>query len=137
MLAKEAALVVTVAVITGFFTQLDPHDAHHHDPAPVTISADSQGLRVDGEASERGQALDLNFRLDYRGQTVTDGEVVVQARLPEQSLGPIRAEARYEDGRWVASLPLPVGGAWQVQFTARVSRFESPIALVTVDVAGG
>lgn len=125
MLAKEAALVVTVAVITGFFTQLDPHDAHHHDPAPVTISADSQGLRVDGEATERGEALDPSFRLDYQGQTVTDGEVVVQARLPEQSLGPIRAEARYEDGRWVASLPLPVGGAWQVQFTARVSRFES------------
>ena len=40
------------------------------------------------------QALDLSFGLAYHGSAVTDGEVVVQARLPEQSLGPIRAEAR-------------------------------------------
>lgn len=135
VLRYEAALLVAVMAVTGFLANSSPnHDHSQHGPAMVR--AESQGLVVVGVV-EPGTVGPNAFRLQitHDGAPLVDAEVTISARHPEQGIGPIETHAVLgAAGFHHAELSLPAAGAWQVQVSARVSRFEQPIAFFDLEV---
>lgn len=135
VLRYEAALLVAVMAVTGFLANSSPnHDHSQHGPA--VVRAESQGLAVVG-AVEPGTVGPNAFRLriTHDGAPLGDADVTISARHPEQGIGPIETDAVLgDDGFHHAKLSLPAAGAWQVQVSARVSRFEQPIVLLDLEV---
>lgn len=144
-LSYEAALIITVIVITGYLGNSSPNHTHHHDSSPVQnatpqetpVRIDSQGLLVSGSLHPTTTGSNtLAFSLVYDGQPVTSDEVQVSARLPEQNLGPITTAATLDrsTGEYESSLTLPVSGEWQFEISARVSTYDQPIAIQTITI---
>lgn len=154
-LVVETLLLIGVLGVTGFLTNASPLDERRAagieqgggsgsaTPAPgadTSVHVESQGLTVDGALSGgRVGENTLTFTLEYEGAALSDlatEDVTVQARLPEQNLGPIVARVSHDaaSGEYVAVLSLPAAGAWQLEVLARVDTFAQPIALVPVAI---
>ncbi|RCS61202.1 copper resistance protein CopC [Microbacterium sp. JB110] len=143
ILSYEAALLVAVIAITGFLTNSSPAHDHHDSVATAPsatqtpVHAESQGLTVDGTISPTttGQNT-LIFRLEYDDAPVATGEVSVDARLPDQDLGPFPATVQLDadTGDYKATVTLPVSGSWQLQVSARIDTYTQPIAIVPITI---
>lgn len=143
-LIVETLLLVGVLAVTGFLTNASPAaESRAQGPGAeqgaggVPVRVESQGLLVDGALTSASPGENtLVFTLEYEGVALSSSEVTVQARLPEQNLGPITAQAAYDPvtGRYTAALALPAAGEWQLQVLARVDAFTQPIALATVPI---
>lgn len=135
-LRHEVALLVAVALLTGFLSNASPSHEHSHHGSQQ-VRAESQGLVVEGVLDQGvGAGSTFEFRLEFDGEAVTGDSVEVSFRMPEQDLGPVPAEVESRsDGSWTAAVDLPVPGVWQVQVAARVSKYERPI--VVFDLATG
>lgn len=137
--AKEAVILGAVLVVTGFLTNLSPsgHDHSARHSAPAMIAVESQGMLVEGSLTPAARGVNaLALTVEYGGEPMQEGEVKISARLPEQDLGPIEAVAAFDPdtAEWVAEVNLPAVGEWALQISARVSRFERPIAVTVVRV---
>lgn len=142
----EAVLLSVVIVVTGFLTNTSPGTAHaHHHGGRVArsvatearLDASSQGMTVDGAVAPATVGENtLTFRLEYDGEPVTSDEVTLEARLPEQQLGPFTATPQFnpETGEYEARMTLPVAGEWQVQIAVRIDTYSQPIAVIPVTV---
>lgn len=133
-LRYEAALLVAVALLTGFLANTSPSHGHLHGAQQVSVQ--SQGLAVEGSLAPSAVGTNtLSFTLLFDGAAVESGDVAVSFRLPEQDLGPVAAVVEPRpDGSWAATVDLPAAGEWEAQVAARVSRFERPIAVFQVTV---
>ena len=62
--------------------------------------------------------------------------MTVEARLPEQELGPFTATPQLDaaTGEYEAALTMPVAGEWQIQVSARIDTYTQPIAVVQVAI---
>lgn len=142
-LSYEAALLIAVISVTGFLSNSSP-DHQHQDQtqqesvaSEISFGAESQGLVIDGQVDPGATGANtFTFDLTYNGEPVSSDDVEVSARLPEQQLGPLSTTPMFdsETGKYTAQLTLPTSGDWEVQVSARVSRFEQPIALVPVRI---
>ncbi len=145
-LTGEAMLLIAVIALTGFLTNTSPTDAHEHqrgvgssavtDPE-APLYTESQGLTVDGAITPATTGENtLTFRLEYDGEPVTIEEVTLEARLPEQQLGPFSATPKLDPdtGGYEATLTMPVAGEWQIQVSARIDTFSQPIAVIPVTI---
>lgn len=143
-LTGEAAMLIAVITVTGFLTNTSPavtHE-HHHDTASTapaaqesSVRAESQGLTVDGTITPTSTGQNtLAFSLEYQGEPVTVEDVSIEARLPEQELGPFTATPKLDPntGAYEATLTLPVAGNWQIQVSARIDTYTQPIAIITL-----
>lgn len=142
-LSYEATLLVAVIALTGFLSNSSPDHQHQDQTQPETVAAEtsfraeSQGLVVDGQVKPGVTGANtFTFDLTYNGGVVSGGDVEVSARLAEQQLGPLSTTPTFDSdtGKYTAQLILPSSGDWEVQVSARVSRFEQPIALVPVRI---
>lgn len=143
-LTGEAVLLMAVIAVTGFLANTSPTTAqeHHHggeSPAATAeeapLYAQSQGLIVDGLLTPASTGENtLTFRLEYDGEPVTVEEVALDARLPEQQLGPFTAAPKLnpDTGEYEATLTMPIAGEWQIHISARIDTFSQPIAIVRV-----
>ncbi|GAB3811302.1 CopD family protein [Tessaracoccus terricola] len=133
-LRHEAALLVGAVLLTGFLANTSP--SHGHDHGPQQVAVESQGLTVEGVLSPGAVGTNsFAFTLAVDGTAPAPEEVEVSFRMPEQDLGPVPAEVVAEDdGSWVATVHLPVAGAWKVQVAARTSKYERPIAVFDVRI---
>lgn len=144
----EALVLVAVLAVTGFLTNTSPGSGSGSGsgpgsgsgaaaPASAPLVAQSQGLTVDGSLTPAAPGTnELAFQLRFDGEPVTTEDVVVEARLPEQELGPLTATARFdpETGGYAASLPLPLAGEWQIRVLARIDTYTQPIAVIAVTI---
>lgn len=150
----EAAVLVAVLAVTGFLTNTSPGSESGSGsgsgsesgsesgsgaaaPASAPLVAQSQGLTVDGSLAPATPGTnELAFKLRFDGEPVTTEDVVVEARLPEQELGPLTATAQFdpETGDYAASLPLPLAGEWQIRVLARIDTYTQPIAVTVVTI---
>ncbi|GAB2569080.1 copper resistance protein CopC [Leucobacter ruminantium] len=145
-LTGEAVLLIAVIAVTGFLTNTSPTAAHehHHDAGSPAVRvqdarlyAESQGLTVDGALTPASTGENtLTFRLEYDGEPVTTEEVTLEARLPEQQLGPFTATPQFnpDTGGYEALLTMPVAGEWQIQASARIDTYTQPIVIVPIDI---
>lgn len=145
ILRFEVALLVTVIVLTGFLTDNAPSESHQHHSGPngsgntdgAAISAESQGLKVDGlvRTTEAG-TLELSFLLTYDEVPVTPDWVQVESRLPTHDLGPFTHEPRLnvDEGTYTLELQAPLPGVWDVQIAARVDMFTVPVVVIPIIV---
>ncbi|MBC9954477.1 copper resistance protein CopC [Leucobacter sp. cx-42] len=145
-LTGEAVLLIAVIAVTGFLTNTSPNSAPEREQGgsiagsaakEVRLDASSQGLTVDGSViPAAGGENALTFRLEYDGEPVTSDEVSLEARLPEQQLGPFSASPQFnpETGEYKAQLMLPVSGTWQIQISARIDAYSQPIAVIPVTI---
>jgi copper transport protein len=139
ILSYEAALLVTVLLVSGFLTNTSPvHDhSNHGSTLSQTINADSQGLNVSGAISDFGNGGSrFTFTLSFHGEQITPSSVEIQTRMPELDLGPFKIEPELDatTGKYAANLQLPVGGEWQLQVSTRVSKFEIPTVIIPITV---
>lgn len=158
-LAWEAGLIVAVLAVTGFLTNTSPSagaeagaqsgrsQPGNAQPGTATgpgdagaepaaeLTAESQGLAVAGTLSPAAPGSNtFVFQLEYEGESVWPEEVRVEARLPEQQLGPLVAvpELSAETGEYSVTLTLPIGGDWQLYVLARIDTYTQPIAVIPV-----
>lgn len=134
VLRHEAALLVGVVLLTGFLANTSP--SHGHDHGPQQVAVESQGLTVSGQIIPgRVGANTFVFTLEFDGAPADPEDVEVSFRLPAQDLGPVVAAVeRSPDGSWAATANLPVAGAWEAQVSARISKFERPIAVLGITI---
>ncbi len=145
-LTAETILLVAVLAVTGFLTNTSPATTPEHahgteTTAPTAqetaLHAESQGLTVDGTITPTTAGKNtVTFRLEYEGEPITTEEVTVEARLPEQELGPFTATPQLDaaTGQYAATLTMPVSGEWQIQVTTRIDTYTQPIAMIPVTV---
>lgn len=144
-LTGEGVLLVAVIAVTGFLTNTSPTGGHEHHGSGSTgsttqsasLKAESQGLTVDGTITPAAKGENtLTFRLEYDGEPVTIEEVTIEARLPEQQLGPFSATPQFnpDTGGYEALLTMPVAGEWQIQVSARIDTYAQPIAIIPVTI---
>ncbi|MER5458558.1 FixH family protein [Micromonospora sp. NPDC002389] len=140
----EAALLVGVVAATGFLVTQSPVTEAGTRP---TADAGERPILVEaplgsGRAVVRltpgvvgVNSMELNL-LDAAGQPVEpvdDPRLTVQ--LPAMDVGPLeRTLSPTGPGRYEAVVDLPLAGSWVVQVSVRTSKYESPVARVTVDV---
>ena len=94
-------------------------------------------MTVDGTITPAAKGENtLTFRLEYDGEPVTIEEVTIEARLPEQQLGPFSATPQFnpDTGGYEALLTMPVAGEWQIQVSARIDTYAQPIAIIPVTI---
>lgn len=146
----EAGILLSVLLVTGVLTNLNPEHSHHASggigagtPIAETrsvLEADLDGgIRLHGELSPMAPGSNrLVFVLmDADGGTVsTLSEPVIRAFLPAGEFGPIAATARLnsETGEYEASITLPVAGQWRIEIAVRLSRYEEPIAVFLIEM---
>lgn len=140
-LAWEAWVLVAAVAVTGFLTNHSPNmptagsTAQPVSQQGVELVAESQGLTVTGmlEPALPGSNT-VTVHLEYDGKPVSVADVRVEARLPEQALGPLVASPRLLEGTgdYEATLSLPVRGEWQIQVLARIDTYAQPIAVIPV-----
>lgn len=145
-LTAEAVLLVAVLAVTGFLTNTSPTATLEHSHGPETtaptaretpVHAESQGLIVDGTITPAATGKNtVTFRLEYKGEPITTEDVTVEARLPEQELGPFNATPRFDatTGEYEAALTMPVAGEWQIQVSARIDTYTQPIAIIPITI---
>ncbi|MGO1629163.1 copper resistance CopC/CopD family protein [Mycetocola reblochoni] len=145
-LTVEAILLVAVLAVTGFLTNTSPTTTPEHSHGTETtapteqetpVHAESQGLTVDGTITPAATGKNtVTFRLEYKGEPITTEDVTVEARLPEQELGPFTATPQLDPatGEYEAALTMPVAGEWQIQVTTRIDTYTQPIAMIPVTV---
>ncbi|MGW0507191.1 FixH family protein [Micromonospora sp. NPDC003241] len=140
----EAALLVGVVAATGFLVTQSPVTEAGTRPAadagerPILVEAPLGSGRAvvrltPGVVGVNSMELNL---LDAAGQPVDpvdDPRLTVQ--LPAMDVGPLeRTLSETGPGRYEAVVDLPLAGSWVVQVSVRTSKYESPVARVTVDV---
>lgn len=147
ILSYEAGLLIAVIAITGTIANLDPqhdHAAEQRETAGVAepgdrhVQAESQGLSAEGTLAPATTGINtFRFQLDYGAGDLATAEISVEARLPEQRLGPVTAPVTKDadTGEYEAQLTLPESGQWELQVSARVSTYERPIVIIPVDVS--
>lgn len=133
---SEAALLLGAIVVTGVLVNLDPVEHHRPEAAgPVSVHAMSQGLVLTGTMTPGVRGPDtLTMRIEYEGEVLSDVPVTVSARQRERDIGPISVRPTFdpETGSYSADLSLPTSGTWQLQVTAQVDDFTSPVAVATI-----
>ncbi|QKW13819.1 FixH family protein [Verrucosispora sp. NA02020] len=140
----EAALLVGVVAATGFLvTQSPVTDTGTRPPAdagdrPIVAEAPLGSGRAVVRLTPGVvgvNSMELNI-LDAAGQPIApvdDPRLTVQ--LPAMDVGPLeRTLSPTGPGRYEAVVDLPLAGSWVVQVSVRTSKYESPVARVTVDV---
>ncbi|MGO3146429.1 MAG: copper resistance protein CopC [Leucobacter sp.] len=153
----ELVVLSCVLVITGFLSNTTPNLEGDGAPGgagsgssvsadtntePETVRAEAQGLAVEGALTPATTGENVfTFTLEYEGEAVTPdsaafGKVTVDARMPEQQLGPIDAEVDYDPAseEYEATVTLPVTGDWQLQVAARVDTYTQPIVVLPITV---
>ncbi|WP_431727054.1 copper resistance protein CopC [Verrucosispora sp. TAA-831] len=140
----EAALLVGVVAATGFLVTQSPVTEAGTRPAadagerPILVEAPLGSGRAvvrltPGVVGVNSMELNL---LDATGrpvEPVDDPRLTVQ--LPAMDVGPLeRTLSPTGPGRYEAVVDLPLAGSWVVQVSVRTSKYESPVARVTVDV---
>ncbi|WBB98050.1 copper resistance protein CopC [Solwaraspora sp. WMMA2080] len=149
----EAVLLVGVLAVTGVLVTRDPTNRASETDNAATGSADGRTSSVeqavvadaalgDGRVQIRItpgatgiNALELAL-FDVAGQPlepVTPPTVTVT--LPEAGVGPLeRRLAQTGPGSYEAVADFPLPGSWEVTVNARTSRFDSPIAIIPVEI---
>ena len=155
----EALVLSCVLAITGFLSNTTPNleddgalngagggssvsSGSDSDTATGSLSSEAQGLAVEGALTPAATGENVfTFTLEYQGEALTPdsaefGEVTVDARMPEQQLGPIDAVVAYDPatGSYEATVTLPAAGDWQLQVAARVDTYTQPIVVLPVTV---
>jgi copper transport protein len=137
IMRREAMLLLGVLAVTGALVNLSPHvHSMEETSGPQTVHAEAQGLVVDGSAtpSVRGENT-LTMTFTYEGEALEDPEVSIRATQEAQDIGPITAHPECgDDGTCTAHLVLPASGSWQIQVTAQIDEFTTPVAATTLDI---
>ncbi|WP_432477417.1 copper resistance protein CopC [Nocardioides sp. GXQ0305] len=136
--ALEASVIVVLLGVTGFLVNQSPR------PAPVEVAAGQTGI-AEGSVGEievfagltprrQGQNTLLVQLQDGAGEPVTLARApVVAVRSGDVDLGEVEL-VETGAGTYEARVVLPRAGEWEVQVGLRVSRFESPVTTMTIDV---
>jgi copper transport protein len=137
-MAVEASLVVVLLGVTGFLVNASPR------PVPVEVPPGQTGIAEEAVAdlevyaglSPRRQGRNtLQVQLqDESGEPVTPPRPpVVEVRSGDVDLGEVELST-IGVGTYAAEVVLPRPGAWEVQVSLRLSRFESPVSTLRIDV---
>ncbi len=134
----EAALIVVLLGVTGFLVNQSPR------PAPVEVASGSTGvgssiagdLRVLAvmDPQERGSNVLLIQVQDIEGEPYDPPTLPeVSLRTAGLDLGEVQVAA-ITGGTYRGEVVLPRGGVWEVQVSIRLSRFESPVTTIRLEV---
>lgn len=146
VVALEAAVLVAVLLVTGFLSNANPFvdsgsTAGSAGGSEVSqearFVAESQGLRIVGDVKPAAVGTNtMAFTLEYEGKPITSDDVTVTLRLPEQDLGPLNVDARWDSdaGHYEASMHVPASGKWSMQVAVRVDSYTEPIVVVPLEV---
>jgi copper transport protein len=142
----EGVVLAVVLLVTGFLVSKVPGDDDAGTAAPTTAS---QSSSVDTEAALGTgtirarltpgavgvNSLELTL-VDADGAPLEPVEdPVVSVSLPAAEVGPlVRPVAATGPGAYQATLDLPLPGRWEITVSARLSRFEAPVATLPVEV---
>ena len=137
-MAVEASLVVVLLGVTGFLVNASPR------PVPVEVPPGQTGIAEEAVAdlevyaglSPRRQGRNtLQVQLqDETGEPVTPPRPpVVEVRSGDVDLGEVELTT-IGVGTYAAEVVLPRPGTWEVQVSLRLSRFESPVSTLRIDV---
>ena len=141
--ALEGAVLIAVAVVTGFLVNQSPPTtvvaADEADGATMAIDLPLGSGSVIGTASPLvpGTSTVTIQILDEQGEPLTPQALpIVQASLPAADLGPLEGTVQETDApaTYRAELDLPLEGTWEVELIVRTSTFEEPIARFTMEV---
>ena len=142
----EAVIIVAALAVTALLTAQSPTAPVPSVGTTTSDSADGALHRAqlgDGFVQVRvqpgqvgRQTVELTLRGADGGPLATDEAPTVSASLPAAGLGPLPATVLPLDGvgRYRAELTLPVGGAWELLVSVRVSRYGEPTAVLTIPV---
>lgn len=137
-MAVEACLIGGLLGVTGFLVDASPR------PVPVEVPAGRSGVAQQAVGDLEVYA-GLTPRLPGRNTLLVQvqdetGEPVTTPRPPEVEvrsgnvdLGAVRL-VDADAGTWTAEVLLPRPGTWEVQVALRLSRFDSPVSTLRVDV---
>ena len=137
-MAAEASLIVVLLGVTGFLVNASPRPvAVDVPPGQTGIAEETVGdLELYAGLSPRRQGrntLQLQVQ-DKNGEPVTPPRPpVVEVRSGEVDLGEVELAA-IGVGTYTAEVVLPRPGTWEVQVSLRLSKFESPVSTLRIDV---
>ena len=137
-MAVEASLIVVLLGVTGFLVNASPR------PVPVEVPPGQTGIAEEtvgdlevyaGLSPRRQGSNTLQVQVqDETGEPVTPPRPpVVEVRSGEVDLGEVELAA-IGVGTYAAEVVLPRPGTWEVQVSLRLSRFESPVTTLRIDV---
>ncbi len=137
-MAVEASLIVVLLGVTGFLVNASPR------PVPVEVPPGQTGIAEEsvgdlevyaGLSPRRPGRNTLQVQVqDETGEPVTPPRPpVVEVRSGDVDLGEVELSA-IGVGTYSADVVLPRPGTWEVQVSLRISRFESPVSTLRIDV---
>ena len=125
-IAAEITLVVTILGVVGLLRFTPPPRLHPPEPAEVSVHLHDQGVMANATVSPARPgmvAITVSVRkadgapLEAKGVQVT----LVQ---PELGIAMAAVDARGDEGRWQATVMVPVPGQWRLGLGILVSDFE-------------
>ena len=139
-IGAEAALLVSVVLVTGFLVQQNP-------PAGVGSPAPAAAKPVTGRADLGGLQATVTLDPARVGANSVTVEIDNSAGTPAELFTPPRLRVLGEDadvgdvalepvslGVYAGTLRLPLDGTWRFQVSVRVDEFTNPVATVTLEV---
>lgn len=137
IVGAEAVLLLAVASITALLVSQSPAVVARDDTAQYSVSLGEATLDAQVAPLRVGtNALEFSLR-DAGGQPIDAVSAPdVRVFMPDPGIGPLSPSVTQTGpGRYEAVLDLPLPGEWEISVSARLSRFENPVATLTVEVA--
>jgi copper transport protein len=139
-IGAEAALLVSVVLVTGFLVQQNP-------PAGVGSREPRAAEPVRGHADLGGLQATVTLDPAAVGDNTVTVEIDNSAGAPAELFTPPRLRVLGDDadvgdvglepvslGVYAGTVSLPVDGTWRFQVSVRVDEFTNPVATVALEV---
>jgi copper transport protein len=139
-IGAEAALLVSVVLVTGFLVQQNPPDGvggrAPRAAEPVTGQADLGGLQATvtldpATVGESSVTVEIDNSAGAPAELFTPPRLRVlgdDADLGDVALAPVSL------GVYAGTVRLPVDGIWRFQVSVRIDEFTNPVATVALEV---
>ncbi|MBB3036380.1 copper transport protein [Hoyosella altamirensis] len=137
IVGAEAVLLIVVASITAFLVSQSPTAVPRGHTGQYSVSLGEATLDAHVSPLRVGiNAFEFTLR-DEDGQPIDAvSEPDLRVFMPDPGIGPLSPSVTQTGpGQYEAVLDLPFPGEWEVTVSARLSRFDNPVATVTVEVA--
>lgn len=136
IVGAEAVVLLVVASITAFLVSQSPTAVPRDETGQYSVEIGAATLDAHVSPLRVGtNALEFTLR-DVDGDAIDAvSEPDLRVFMPDPGIGPLSpAVTQTGPGRYEAVLDLPLPGEWEISVSARLSRFDNPVATLSVEV---
>ncbi|MCW4354427.1 copper resistance protein CopC [Hoyosella sp. YIM 151337] len=136
IVGAEAVVLLVAASITAFLVSQSPTAVPRDETGQYSVEIGAATLDAHVSPLRVGtNALEFTLR-DVDGNPIDAvSEPDLRVFMPDPGIGPLSpAVTQTGPGRYEAALDLPLPGEWEISVSARLSRFDNPVATLSVEV---